>query len=241
MEHVQGPECSVSSCSAAREAETRGHAGISPFCPRPQRKQRERGKRGCHLPPERWHAAHSGGRGVCQQAWSGAQGKEQSGTNLSKISCSARWGQGEKESSQLKSPQMKSQTQAGARQTRSPGSTALLLTQRNHSSPQHWVRFLQLQHLALPDSENEWEWLKAIHPPQLARGSVCCTRGTGWPGDKELEKGTGASRQSPLPLCCARKRCESRRPQVQLDCLAHGKYMGELRRVEGLRPTKNQL
>lgn len=29
MEHVQGPERSVLSCSAAREAETRGHAGIS--------------------------------------------------------------------------------------------------------------------------------------------------------------------------------------------------------------------
>lgn len=41
------------------------------------------------------------------------QGKDQEllGTDLSKISCSALWEQGEKESSELKSPQMTPQTQ----------------------------------------------------------------------------------------------------------------------------------
>lgn len=41
------------------------------------------------------------------------QGKdqEQPGTDLSKISCSAHWGQGKKESSELKSPQKTPQTQ----------------------------------------------------------------------------------------------------------------------------------
>lgn len=118
----------ILSCSAAREAETRGHAGISVLCPCPQQKQRKGGKGGCHLLPEQWHAARSGSHGGGRQAWSRGQGKdqEQPGTNLSKISCSARWGQGEKESSQLKSPQIKSQTQAGAQQTWDPGSTVLL-------------------------------------------------------------------------------------------------------------------
>lgn len=41
------------------------------------------------------------------------EGQEQPGTNLSKISCSARWGKGEKESSPWKSPQVTSQTQPG--------------------------------------------------------------------------------------------------------------------------------
>lgn len=121
-------DSSISSCSAVGEAETRGHTGISVLCPCPQQRQHEGGKSGCHLLPEQWHSAHSGSHGGCRQAWSRGQGKdqEQPGTNLSKMSCSACWGQGEKESSQLKSPQIKSQTQAGAQQICDPGNTVLL-------------------------------------------------------------------------------------------------------------------
>lgn len=105
------------------------------------------------------------------------QGKdqEQPGTDLSKISCSARWGQGEKESSQLKSPQMTPQTQ----QTWDPGSSVPLpdpekppLTPTPAAGASN-IHFLQLQHFPLPDSENEWEWLKAIHCT-YGWGTVCC-------------------------------------------------------------------
>lgn len=61
------------------------------------------------------------------------------------------------------------------------GAVFPFLTQRSHpsSQPQPWgaagasnVHFHQLQHFSLPNSENEWEWLKAIH---CGWDTVCCS------------------------------------------------------------------
>lgn len=103
--------------------------------------------------------------------WGGAgpeQGQEQPGTNLSKISRSAHWGQEEKESPLLKSPQIKPHTQAGPRQAR------LLLTPALALGGAAPTPRLRLQHLPLPASGNEGEWLRVTHLRHLARGNVCC-------------------------------------------------------------------
>lgn len=47
---------SISRCSTAHGAETRGHAGISALCPCPQQKQHE-GQKRCHGVPESRHTA----------------------------------------------------------------------------------------------------------------------------------------------------------------------------------------
>lgn len=104
--------------------------------------------------------------------------QEQAGTDLSKISCSARWGQGEKESAQLKSPQKPPQTQ----QSQDLGSsvplpdpekppftpTPALGRSRSIQDP-----FSSAERFPLPNSENEWEWLKAIHC-MCGWSTVCC-------------------------------------------------------------------
>lgn len=47
---------SISRCSTAHGAETRGHAGISALCPCPQQKQ-HKGQKRCHGVPESRHTA----------------------------------------------------------------------------------------------------------------------------------------------------------------------------------------
>ena len=93
---------SLLSWSAAHEAETGGHGGISALV-LSESSVRE-GSRGIACGPST-SMLLAAGRAGCRQAGSRGQGEgqERPGTNLSKISCSACWGQGEKASSQLKS------------------------------------------------------------------------------------------------------------------------------------------
>lgn len=62
---------SISRCSTAHGAETRGHAGISELCPWPQQKQHE-GQKRCHGVSESQHAAQElwGCRCGAGKAWS---------------------------------------------------------------------------------------------------------------------------------------------------------------------------
>lgn len=115
MQHLQVPNCFVLSSTWSRDKRPHRHLCALSLS---STKQRDRGQRGCHLLLKQGHAADSGSRG--------AGAGEGPGTHLSKISCSARWGQGEKESSELKSLQIKSQTWARAQRTQDPGSTVLL-------------------------------------------------------------------------------------------------------------------
>lgn len=108
------------------------------------------------------------------------QGREQPGTNLSKISRSAHWGQEEKESPLLKSPQINPPHRQGhgkrrPREHHSPSDPArLLLTPALALGGAAPIPGLRLQHLPLPASGNEGEWLRVTHLRHLARGNVCC-------------------------------------------------------------------
>lgn len=113
------------------------------------------------------------------QVWSRSrESLEQKGTDLSKISCSARWGQGEKESSELKSPQMTPQTQ----QTQDPGSHVPLPDPEvtPHPSPalgsSRSIQYPFSSAAALPTS---WSTVCCPHPTRTGcRNSLCSQQTT---------------------------------------------------------------
>lgn len=109
------------------------------------------------------------------------QGKDQEhlGTDLSKISCSARWGQGKEESSHSLNPQRRppQQTQDLGRSVPLPDPEKPPLTPTPALGSSRNIQHPFSSAAPLPDSENDWEWLKAIHCT-LGWGTVCCPHPT---------------------------------------------------------------
>lgn len=209
----------MSRCSTAHGAETRGHAGISVLCPCPQQKQ-HKGQRRCRGVPESEHTAQelwlcrcgAGAGKACSRV---RERISRAGTDLSKISCSALWGQGEKESSHLQSQQKNTPN------TANPGLGSSVPLPEPHKPPLTPTPALGRNRsiqdpfssaAALPNSENEWEWLKAIHCT-FSWGTACCPLSV--PSPRAGCRNSLCSQQTTPGLTAKEGGCRGFKPRVR--------------------------